>query len=35
MADSDPIGHICSVESFDEETRAKLAGLNAKRLLGL
>ncbi|WP_149536259.1 amidohydrolase family protein [Siccirubricoccus phaeus] len=35
MADSDPIGHICSVESFDAETRAALAGGNAKRLLGL
>jgi aminocarboxymuconate-semialdehyde decarboxylase len=35
MADSDPIGHICSVESFDEATRAALAGGNAKRLLGL
>ncbi|MDO9710097.1 amidohydrolase family protein [Paracraurococcus lichenis] len=35
MADSDPIGHICSVESFDDATRAALAGGNAKRLLGL
>jgi aminocarboxymuconate-semialdehyde decarboxylase len=35
MADSDPIGHICSVESFDEATRAALAGGNAQRLLGL
>ena len=35
MADSDPIGHICSVESFDAATRAALAGGNAQRLLGL
>jgi aminocarboxymuconate-semialdehyde decarboxylase len=35
MADSDPLGHIASVESFDAATRAALAGDNAKRLLGL
>jgi aminocarboxymuconate-semialdehyde decarboxylase len=35
MADSDPIGHIASVESFDAATRSALAGENAKRLLGL
>jgi aminocarboxymuconate-semialdehyde decarboxylase len=35
MADSDPIGHICAVESFDAATRAALAGGNAKKLLGL
>ena len=35
MADSDPIGHICSVERFDEATRAAIAGGNARRLLGL
>ena len=35
MADSDPIGHICSVESFDDATRAALAGGSAKALLGL
>ena len=35
MADSDPLGHVASVESFDEATRAAIAGGNAKRLLGL
>jgi aminocarboxymuconate-semialdehyde decarboxylase len=35
MADSDPVGHIASVEGFDDTTRAKLAGLNARKLLGL
>ncbi len=35
MADSDPVGHIASVEGFDDTTRARLAGLNAKALLGL
>jgi aminocarboxymuconate-semialdehyde decarboxylase len=35
MADSDPLGHIASVESFDAAARAALAGDNAKRLLGL
>ena len=35
MADSDPIGHVCAVESFDEATRAALAGGTAKALLGL
>ncbi len=35
MADSDPLGHITSVESFDDATRAALAGGNARRLLGL
>ena len=35
MAESDPIGHICSVGSFDAATRAALAGGNAQRLLGL
>ncbi len=35
MADSDPLGHICAVESFDAATRAALAGGNAKKLLGL
>jgi aminocarboxymuconate-semialdehyde decarboxylase len=35
MADSDPLGHINSVESFDDATRAALAGGSAKRLLGL
>lgn len=35
MADSDPVGHVCSVESFDEATRAAICGGNAQRLLGL
>jgi aminocarboxymuconate-semialdehyde decarboxylase len=35
MADSDPIGHVCSVGSFDEDTRAAICGGNAARLLGL
>jgi aminocarboxymuconate-semialdehyde decarboxylase len=33
MLENDPIGHIASVESFDEKTRAALAGGNAKKLL--
>ena len=35
MLEYDPIGHINSVESFDDSTRAALAGGNAKKLLGL
>ena len=35
MAESDPLGHIASVEAFDDAIRAALAGGNAKRLLGL
>src|SRR5262249_34732384 len=35
MAEYDPIEHIASVPSFDDTTKAKLAGGNAKRLLGL
>ena len=35
MADFDPIGHVMSVESFDDATRAALVGGNAKTLLGL
>jgi aminocarboxymuconate-semialdehyde decarboxylase len=35
MLEHDPIGHIASVDSFDDTTRAALAGGNAKRLLGL
>ncbi len=35
MAESDPLGHLASVESLDDATRAALAGGNAKRLLGL
>jgi aminocarboxymuconate-semialdehyde decarboxylase len=35
MLENDPIGHIASVEHFDESTRAALAGGNAKKLLGI
>ena len=35
MLEHDPIGHIASVNRFDEATRAALAGGNAKKLLGL
>ena len=35
MLEYDPIGHINSVDGFDDSTRAALAGGNAKKLLGL
>src|SRR5690348_9567120 len=35
MLEYDPVGHINSVASFDDGTRAALAGGNAKRLLGI
>ena len=35
MLEYDPIGHISSVDSFDETTRAALAGGSAKKMLGL
>jgi hypothetical protein len=35
MLEYDPVGHINSVDSFDEKTRAALAGGSAKMLLGL
>jgi aminocarboxymuconate-semialdehyde decarboxylase len=35
MLEHDPIGHINSVASFDDTTRAALAGGNLKKLLGL
>ena len=35
MLEYDPIGHINSVDSFDEKTRAALAGGSAKKLLGI
>jgi aminocarboxymuconate-semialdehyde decarboxylase len=35
MLENDPIGHIASVASFDEKTRAALAGGNAKKMLGI
>lgn len=35
MADSDPVGHVRSVASFDEATVAAICGGNAQRLLDL
>jgi aminocarboxymuconate-semialdehyde decarboxylase len=35
MAESDPIGHVASAETFDAATIAAIAGGNAKRLLAL
>ena len=35
MGEYDPIGHIDEVKSFDKQTKAELAGGNAKKLLGL
>ncbi len=35
MAEYDPIGHVAAVEGFDASTVAAIAGLNAKKLLGL
>jgi len=35
MIEHDPIGHIASVDGFDDTTRAALAGGNAKKLLGI
>ncbi len=35
MLEYDPVGHVASVESFDDATRAAIAGGNAKKLLGL
>jgi aminocarboxymuconate-semialdehyde decarboxylase len=35
MAEYDPLGHLCSVNSLDDASRAAIAGGNAKRLLGL
>ena len=35
MGEYDPIGHVASVEAFDEKTRAAIAGGTAKRLLGI
>jgi aminocarboxymuconate-semialdehyde decarboxylase len=35
MADFDPIGHLASVEHFDQSTIAALAGGNARKLLGI
>jgi len=35
MAEYDPLGHLAAVQSFDDATRAEIAGGNAARLLGL
>jgi aminocarboxymuconate-semialdehyde decarboxylase len=35
MLEHDPIGHIASVDGFDDTMRAALAGGNAKKMLGL
>lgn len=35
MAESDPIGHVAAVATFDAATMAAIAGGNARRLLGL
>ena len=35
MVEYDPIGHVASVDSFDDKTRAALCGGNAQKLLGL
>ncbi|MEI9803169.1 MAG: amidohydrolase family protein [Pseudolabrys sp.] len=35
MLEYNPIGHINSVESFDDSMRAALAGGNAKKMLGM
>jgi aminocarboxymuconate-semialdehyde decarboxylase len=35
MLEYDPIGHVASVESFDDKTRAALCGGNAKTILGI
>jgi aminocarboxymuconate-semialdehyde decarboxylase len=35
MMEADPIGHVASVETFDDKTRAAIDGGTAKMLLGL
>ncbi|MGB7577063.1 MAG: amidohydrolase family protein, partial [Pseudolabrys sp.] len=35
MLENDPIGHIASVQGFDDQTRAALVGGNAKKMLGM
>ncbi|HVV62391.1 MAG TPA: amidohydrolase family protein [Pseudolabrys sp.] len=35
MLEYDPIGHIASVESFDDATRAALCGGSARKMLGI
>jgi aminocarboxymuconate-semialdehyde decarboxylase len=35
MAESDPLGHLASVDSFDSKTIEAIAGGNARKLLGI
>jgi len=35
MLEYDPIGHVASVDSFDDKTRAAICGGNAKTILGI
>jgi len=35
MLEYDPIGHVASVESLDDVTRAAICGGNAKKILGI
>jgi aminocarboxymuconate-semialdehyde decarboxylase len=35
MAESDPLGHLASVETFDSDTISAIGGNNARKLLGL
>ena len=35
MAESDPLGHLASVDTFDSNTISAIAGNNARKLLGL
>jgi aminocarboxymuconate-semialdehyde decarboxylase len=35
MAESDPLGHLASVQSLDQSTISAIAGTNARKLFGL
>jgi aminocarboxymuconate-semialdehyde decarboxylase len=35
MAESDPLGHLTSVDAFDSKTIESIAGGNARRVLGI
>jgi len=35
MGEYDPVGHVASVEGFDDKTIAAIAGGNARKLFGL
>jgi aminocarboxymuconate-semialdehyde decarboxylase len=35
MAESDPLGHLATVETLEPAAIAGIAGLNARKLLGL